>query len=89
MATSKKKKKRGSAATPTARAQASRPKAPGEQRHQGVPSTSTAQIADVNATEEDDAEFEAEYSYVRRDLRHLSVISLVLFAVMFVIGFVI
>jgi hypothetical protein len=85
MATSKKKKRR-SPTTSTARPQPAAAMSPGEQPPKDASVPAAVEAPDVSTPEEDDAQFKAEYSYVRKDLRNLAVISLVLFAVMFVIG---
>lgn len=77
MATSKKRRKSSRSATGRSQSHA--------------PSAASAQQSAAAAQEEGDsrAEFVEEYSYVRKDLRHLSLISIGLFAVMLVIGFLI
>lgn len=61
-------------------------------RHGGAVATDATASAAPQTTStgtEDAAEFAQEYSYVRRDLRQLFIISAVLFAIMVGIGFLI
>ena len=80
MATSKKKRKKSGSPAPAS--------APSAAKVLTVAAAPAAQLAEP-AQDQTEAEFATEYGYVRKDLRHLAIVSAVLFVVMLGIGFLI
>lgn len=87
MATTKRKRsRRRSAGSTASRSQAGASSA-SSQQETGI--QAAADTAGTDGSGEANIDLGAEYNYVRKDLRHLAIVSLGLFAVMLVIGFLI
>ena len=82
MATNKNKKKKSTRSSASSNAQ----QTSGEKLEPSADSTEASDTSE-DIYSDSVADFKEEYSYVRKDLRHLAIISFVLFAVMFGIGF--